>query len=101
MAETASWSWFPETRKGCGRLAFWITAVAELSLSSLDPHASQTPHFWEWLVAFPTCAGLLAVLIYGYKDLRTYEECMRAAQRPLVSAYLILLIPFVLLLPLV
>jgi hypothetical protein len=99
MADAASWFRFPETRKGGGRTAFWITVVTELWLIRLDPHASQAPNFWEWLVALPACAGLLSVLIYGYKDLRTYEECMRAAQRPLASGYLTLLIPLPFLLP--
>ena len=99
MAVTASWLRFPRTKKGSGRLAFWITAVTELALSRMDPQSGQTPHFWVWLIALPTCSGLLSALIYGYIDLRGYEECLRASQRAVASFYVTLLAPCILLLP--
>jgi len=90
----------PRTKKYNGFWAFCITAVLELVVVTMDPKSNQA-HFWAWMIAFPACSGLLTVLIYGYRDLRTFGECMRASQRSLALSYMILLLPFLFLFPMV
>jgi hypothetical protein len=97
MLETASWSGFPRTKKGSGRLAFWITALAELALLKIDPRM-DIASLWARLIGLPTCSGLLAALIYGWPAKRTYEECMRASQRAVASLFITVMVLCLLLL---